>query len=108
MTVPVKVLVVDDHPVARRGVASLLAEAFPVLEIRETGTTAAIGANGGTTGTIEFVGVTSTTGGMPNPTRSVAGWRPPPAASPGAAGAWNRDLTCRYRLDGPRGNRDAV
>ena len=40
MTVPVKVLVVDDHPVARRGVASLLAEAFPVLEIRETGTTA--------------------------------------------------------------------
>ena len=40
MTVPVQVLVVDDHPVARRGVASLLAEAFPVLEIRETGTTA--------------------------------------------------------------------
>jgi len=40
MTVPVRVLVVDDHPVARRGVASLLAEAFPVLELRETGTTA--------------------------------------------------------------------
>jgi N-acetyl-anhydromuramyl-L-alanine amidase AmpD len=42
------------------------------LGIRETATTAAIGANGGTTGTIEFVGVTSTPGGMPNATRSVA------------------------------------
>ena len=40
MSVPVRALVVDDHPVARRGVASLLAEAFPVLELRETGTTA--------------------------------------------------------------------
>ena len=39
MTVPVKVLVVDDHPLARRGVASLLAEAFPSLELREAGTT---------------------------------------------------------------------
>jgi DNA-binding NarL/FixJ family response regulator len=35
----VKVLVVDDHPLARRGVASLLAEAFPSLELREAGTT---------------------------------------------------------------------
>ena len=32
-----KVLVVDDHPLARRGVASLLAEAFPALELREAG-----------------------------------------------------------------------
>ena len=39
MTVPVKVLVVDDHPLARRGVASLLAEAFPTLDLREAGTT---------------------------------------------------------------------
>ncbi len=39
MTVPVKVLLVDDHPLARRGVASLVAEAFPVNEIREAGTT---------------------------------------------------------------------
>ena len=38
MTV-VKVLVVDDHPLSRRGVASLLAEAFPSLELREAGTT---------------------------------------------------------------------
>ncbi len=38
-TVAVKVLVVDDHPLARRGVASLLAEAFPALELREAGTT---------------------------------------------------------------------
>jgi len=36
---PVKVLVVDDHPLARRGVASLLAEAFPALALREAGTT---------------------------------------------------------------------
>lgn len=35
----VRVLVVDDHPLARRGVASLLADAFPALEMRETGTT---------------------------------------------------------------------
>lgn len=39
MSVPVKVLVVDDHPVARRGVASLVAEAFPDHELREAGTT---------------------------------------------------------------------
>jgi DNA-binding NarL/FixJ family response regulator len=39
MSVPVKVLVVDDHPLARRGVGSLLAEAFPSLELREAGTT---------------------------------------------------------------------
>lgn len=38
--IPVKVLVVDDHPLARRGVASLLAEAFPALDLREAGTTA--------------------------------------------------------------------
>lgn len=30
---------VDDHPLARRGVATLLAEAFPLLERREAGTT---------------------------------------------------------------------
>ena len=42
------------------------------LGIRETGTSAAIGANGGTTGTIEFIGVTNNTSGTPNPTRSVA------------------------------------
>ena len=40
MSVPVKVLVVDDHPLARRGVGSLLEEAFPDLELREAGTTA--------------------------------------------------------------------
>ena len=40
MSVPVKVLVVDDHPLARRGVASLLTEAFPSLDMREAGTTA--------------------------------------------------------------------
>lgn len=40
MTVPVKVLVVDDHPLARRGVGSLLAEAFSALELREAGSTA--------------------------------------------------------------------
>ena len=39
MTVPVKVLLVDDHPLARRGVASLVAEAFPVNDVREAGTT---------------------------------------------------------------------
>ncbi|HPW92932.1 MAG TPA: putative Ig domain-containing protein [Verrucomicrobiota bacterium] len=42
------------------------------LGIRETGTTAAIGANGGTTGTIEWVGVNGSTSGTPTPTRSVA------------------------------------
>ncbi|MET0863070.1 MAG: response regulator transcription factor [Nakamurella sp.] len=40
MTLPVKVLVVDDHPLARRGVGSLLAEAFPALEWRQSGSTA--------------------------------------------------------------------
>lgn len=40
MTEPVKVLVVDDHPLARRGVGSLLAEAFSALELREAGSTA--------------------------------------------------------------------
>ena len=39
MSVAVKVLLVDDHPLARRGVASLVAEAFPVNAIREAGTT---------------------------------------------------------------------
>ncbi len=39
MTVPIRVLVVDDHPLARRGVASLVAEAFPDHVLREAGTT---------------------------------------------------------------------
>ncbi len=39
MSVPVKVLVVDDHPLSRRGVASLVAEAFPEHVLREAGTT---------------------------------------------------------------------
>lgn len=38
-TAPVRVLIVDDHPLARRGVASLAAEAFPDHDIREAGTT---------------------------------------------------------------------
>lgn len=42
------------------------------LGIRETGTSAAIGANGGTTGTIEWVGVNGNTSGTPAPTRTVA------------------------------------
>src|ERR1700712_4515414 len=41
MTGPVKVLVVDDHPLARRGIGSMLAEAFPALDLREAGSTAA-------------------------------------------------------------------
>jgi hypothetical protein len=40
--------------------------------MRETGTTAAIGADGGTTGSIEWVGVTNATSGMPNPTRTIS------------------------------------
>jgi two-component system response regulator DevR len=40
MTPPTRVLIVDDHPLTRRGVASLLAEAFPAHELREAGTTA--------------------------------------------------------------------
>jgi len=40
MTPPVRVLVVDDHPLARRGVGSMLGEAFPQLELREAGSTA--------------------------------------------------------------------
>ena len=40
MTPPTRVLIVDDHPLTRRGVASLLAEAFPHLDLREAGTTA--------------------------------------------------------------------
>ena len=40
--------------------------------VRETGTTAAYGANGGTTGTIEWVGVPSATSGSPNPSQTVA------------------------------------
>ena len=39
------------------------------LGLRETGTTADIGANGGTTGPIEFVGVTNAIGNSPFPTR---------------------------------------
>ncbi|MDB6024368.1 MAG: hypothetical protein JWM68_591 [Verrucomicrobiales bacterium] len=42
------------------------------LGIRETGTSAVIGQNGGTTGPIEWVGVSSLTSGMPNPTRTVS------------------------------------
>jgi N-acetyl-anhydromuramyl-L-alanine amidase AmpD len=42
------------------------------LGVRETGTAAENGANGGTTGTIEFVGAsTKQANGMPNPTRTV-------------------------------------
>ena len=39
---------------------------------RETGTTTAIGGDGGQSGGIEFVGATGVTGGQPNPTRLVA------------------------------------
>ncbi len=42
------------------------------LGVRETGTTAENGANGGTTGTIEYVGVSSVLSGTPQPTRTVA------------------------------------
>src|SRR4030095_1113639 len=43
---------------------------------RETGTTTAIGGDGGQTGGIEFVGVTGVTGGQPNATRllSAGNW----------------------------------
>ncbi|MDB6024945.1 MAG: N-acetylmuramoyl-L-alanine amidase family 2, partial [Verrucomicrobiales bacterium] len=41
------------------------------LGIRETGTTAENGANGGTTGTIEFVGASSVVSGCPQATRTV-------------------------------------
>ncbi|MDB6028939.1 MAG: hypothetical protein JWM68_5162 [Verrucomicrobiales bacterium] len=39
--------------------------------VRETGTTAAIGANGGTTGTIEYVGCSTKVGTTPIPTRTI-------------------------------------
>ncbi len=42
------------------------------LGIRETGTTAVNGADGGTTGTIEFVGAGSKVNGCPQATRTVA------------------------------------
>jgi hypothetical protein len=42
------------------------------LGLRETSTTAAIGADGGTTGTLEWVGVPSKNGTAPNPSRTVA------------------------------------
>ncbi len=42
------------------------------LGIRETGTTAENGANGGTTGTIEYVGCSSKVGTTPVPVRSLA------------------------------------
>lgn len=42
------------------------------LGIRETGTTADYGANGGTTGTIEFVGVTNVVSNSPFPTRIIS------------------------------------
>ena len=41
------------------------------LGIRETGTTAEIGADGGITGGIEWVGVPSKNGSSPNPSRTV-------------------------------------
>ena len=41
------------------------------LGIRETGTTAAYGANGGTTGAIEWVGVTNVVSGNPIPNRQL-------------------------------------
>ncbi len=40
MTLPVRVLLVDDHPLARRGIATLAQEAFGECVLRETGTTA--------------------------------------------------------------------
>ncbi|MBA4150472.1 MAG: fibronectin type III domain-containing protein [Verrucomicrobia bacterium] len=42
------------------------------LGIRETGTTAAYGANGGTTGVIEWVGVTNVVSGNPIPKKLIA------------------------------------
>ncbi|MDB6027696.1 MAG: hypothetical protein JWM68_3919, partial [Verrucomicrobiales bacterium] len=42
------------------------------LGIRETGTTAEIGADGGTTGSIEWLGLTGLNGTSPNPSRTVA------------------------------------
>ncbi len=42
------------------------------LGIRETGTTAAYGANGGTTGSIEWVGVTNVVSSAPIPNRLIA------------------------------------
>lgn len=41
------------------------------LGVRETGTAAAYGANGGTTGALEWVGVTNVIGGVPIPNRVV-------------------------------------
>jgi hypothetical protein len=41
------------------------------IGVRESGTTAAYGANGGTTGAIEWVGVTNSVGGVPLPTKFV-------------------------------------
>ena len=42
------------------------------LGVRETNPTGNYGDNGGTTGTIEFVGATSKVGNTPNPTRTLA------------------------------------
>ncbi len=42
------------------------------LGAKETGTTAAIGADGGTSGAIEFVGAATLSGTAPNPVRTVA------------------------------------
>jgi hypothetical protein len=41
------------------------------LGLRETSTTAPLGADGGTTGTIEFAGVSGKTGNTPIPTRTI-------------------------------------
>jgi hypothetical protein len=42
------------------------------IDVRESNPTGAIGSNGGTSGTIEFVGVASKTGNTPSPTRTVS------------------------------------
>ncbi len=41
------------------------------LGVRETGSSAAIGADGGTSGTIEFIGATNKSGNMPHAVRTV-------------------------------------
>ena len=41
------------------------------LGVRETGTSANVGDNGGTTGALEWIGVSSVTGSSPNPSRTV-------------------------------------
>jgi uncharacterized repeat protein (TIGR01451 family) len=43
------------------------------VDVRETNPTGAIGSNGGTSGTIEFVGASGKTGNTPTPTRTASG-----------------------------------